>query len=66
MKVANDVIPAPLLLSFQCLLFCHPSVRRWDPGYYFSNKYLRNLLNREKGKEALVNISFKTLASFKS
>jgi hypothetical protein len=30
--------------------WCHPSTRHWDPRYYFSNKYLRNLLNGEKGK----------------
>jgi len=29
-----------------------------DPRYYFSNKYLRNLLNEKKAKEALAGIYF--------
>jgi len=29
-----------------------PVLRRWDPRYYFSNKYLRNLLSEKKAKEA--------------
>ncbi|NUX01306.1 hypothetical protein GO685_02110 [Wolbachia endosymbiont of Madathamugadia hiepei] len=28
--------------------FCHPSSWHWDSGYYFSNKYLRNLPSKEK------------------
>ncbi|MDR3131618.1 MAG: hypothetical protein LBU02_00750 [Rickettsiales bacterium] len=42
------VIPVPPFFVIQVVFSCHSSARHWDPGYYFSNKYLRNLPNEKK------------------
>ncbi|WCR58886.1 MAG: hypothetical protein PG978_000300 [Wolbachia endosymbiont of Ctenocephalides felis wCfeF] len=42
----------------QVTLFCHPSARHWDLGYYFSYKYLRNLPDEKKSKRSPVVASY--------
>jgi hypothetical protein len=41
---------------------CHPSSWHWDPGYYFSNKYLRNLPSKKQGKRSPSQYLFSVLA----